>query len=178
MGQILHHSATTTEAVRRAVQNSQASLKELRYGIDSKTYGIDSKTVASGAAAARCRMHRWDRRSLHAAKSVQAKSASPHRGTEHLVSEAILPSLISDGFSSAINVARDQKLTDIVSNPLLKGGSGWHISRDRKFLRRGFREILVPAFQILGHGNEFNTRTLPHSNEYRVGKIAECSCLA
>src|SRR6266436_2983197 len=39
MGQILHGSATTTEAVRRAIQNSQASLRELagRYGINPKT---------------------------------------------------------------------------------------------------------------------------------------------
>src|SRR6266567_8722305 len=39
MGQILHGSATTTAAVRRAIQNSQASLRELagRYGINPKT---------------------------------------------------------------------------------------------------------------------------------------------
>ena len=39
MGQILHGSATTTEAVRRAIQNSQASLRELatRYGVNPKT---------------------------------------------------------------------------------------------------------------------------------------------
>jgi transposase-like protein len=41
MGQVLHGSATTTEAVRRAIQNSQASLKEL-----SARYGINPKTVA------------------------------------------------------------------------------------------------------------------------------------
>src|SRR5450631_1729152 len=41
MGQILHGSATTTEAVRRAIQNSQASLRNL-----SKRYGINPKTVA------------------------------------------------------------------------------------------------------------------------------------
>lgn len=41
MGQILHGSATTTEAVRRAIQNSQESLREL-----SKRYGINQKTVA------------------------------------------------------------------------------------------------------------------------------------
>ena len=29
MGQILHRCATTTEAIRRAIQNSQASLREL-----------------------------------------------------------------------------------------------------------------------------------------------------
>ena len=39
MGQILHGSATTTAAVRRAIQNSQASLRALanRYGINQKT---------------------------------------------------------------------------------------------------------------------------------------------
>jgi transposase-like protein len=39
MGQVLHGSATTTEAIRRAIQNSQASLRELavRHGINPKT---------------------------------------------------------------------------------------------------------------------------------------------
>ena len=39
MGQILHGSATTTEAVRRAIQHSQESLRLLagRYGINQKT---------------------------------------------------------------------------------------------------------------------------------------------
>lgn len=39
MGQILHGSATTTEAIHRAIQNSQASLRVLakRYGINQKT---------------------------------------------------------------------------------------------------------------------------------------------
>jgi transposase-like protein len=39
MGQVLHGCATTTEAVRRAIQNSQESLRMLanRYGINQKT---------------------------------------------------------------------------------------------------------------------------------------------
>jgi transposase InsO family protein len=39
MGQVLHGSATTTEAIRRAIQHSQASLRALalRYGINPKT---------------------------------------------------------------------------------------------------------------------------------------------
>jgi RNA-directed DNA polymerase len=41
MGQILHGSATTTEAVRRAIQNSEESLRTL-----SKRYGVNQKTVA------------------------------------------------------------------------------------------------------------------------------------
>lgn len=41
MGQVLHGGATTTEAIRRAIQNSQASLRAL-----AKRYGINQKTVA------------------------------------------------------------------------------------------------------------------------------------
>ena len=41
MGQILHGSATTTEAVRRAIQHSQESLRGL-----AKRYGVNSKTIA------------------------------------------------------------------------------------------------------------------------------------
>ena len=41
MGQVLHGCATTTEAVRRAIQHSQASLRAL-----AKRYGINPKTVA------------------------------------------------------------------------------------------------------------------------------------
>ena len=42
MGQVLHGSATTTEAVRRAIQHSQASLRAL-----ARRYGINQKTVAN-----------------------------------------------------------------------------------------------------------------------------------
>ena len=41
MGQVLHGSATTTEAVRRAIQDSQESLRVL-----ASRYGINQKTVA------------------------------------------------------------------------------------------------------------------------------------
>ena len=41
MGQVLHGSARTTEAVRRAIQHSQESLRAL-----SRRYGINPKTVA------------------------------------------------------------------------------------------------------------------------------------
>ncbi|PWK60354.1 hypothetical protein C8K44_13714 [Aminobacter sp. AP02] len=40
--QVLHGSATTTEAIRRAVQLSQESLRAL-----AKRYGINQKTVAT-----------------------------------------------------------------------------------------------------------------------------------
>ena len=41
MGQVLYGSATTMEAVRRAIQNTQESLRAL-----AKHYGINQKTVA------------------------------------------------------------------------------------------------------------------------------------
>ena len=45
MGQVRHGSATTTEAVRRAIQHSQASLRAL-----AKRYGVNPKTVAKWKA--------------------------------------------------------------------------------------------------------------------------------
>ena len=41
MGQVLHGCATTTEAIRRAIQHSEASLRA-----PAKRYGINQKTVA------------------------------------------------------------------------------------------------------------------------------------
>ncbi len=41
MGQILHGSATTTAAVRRAIQHSQDSLRAL-----ASRYGVNHKTIA------------------------------------------------------------------------------------------------------------------------------------
>ena len=41
MGQVLHRSATTTEAVRRAIQHSQESMRAL-----ARRHGINQKTVA------------------------------------------------------------------------------------------------------------------------------------
>jgi len=41
MGQVLHGCATTTEAIRRAIQHSQESLRHL-----SRRCGINQKTVA------------------------------------------------------------------------------------------------------------------------------------
>ena len=43
MGQVLHGSATTTEAVRRAIQHSQESLRAL-----AKRHGVNPKTIAKG----------------------------------------------------------------------------------------------------------------------------------
>ena len=45
MGQVLHGSATTTEAVRRAIQHSQESLRTL-----ARRYGVNPKTIAKWKA--------------------------------------------------------------------------------------------------------------------------------
>src|SRR5262247_2606829 len=72
MGQILHGCATTTEAVRRAIQNSQGSLRGL-----AKRYGINQKTVA-----------KWKQR-----ETVADLPTGPKRATSTLLSieeEAII----------------------------------------------------------------------------------------
>jgi transposase-like protein len=49
MGRVLHRSATTTEAVRRAIQHSQESLRAL-----ARRHGMNPKTVAKWSK--RCSM--------------------------------------------------------------------------------------------------------------------------
>ena len=61
MGQVLHGSATTTEAVRRAIQHSQEGLTGL-----AKRYGIDAETVA-----------KWRRRSSVADLPTRRKEPRP-----------------------------------------------------------------------------------------------------
>ena len=66
MGQFLHGSAATTEAVRRAIQHSQESLRAL-----AKRYGINQKTVA-----------KWKRRTSVAdlpTGRLSARSEQPSR---------------------------------------------------------------------------------------------------
>ena len=65
MGQVLHGSATTTEAVRRAIQHSQESLRAL-----AKRYGINPKTVA-----------KWKRRT-----SVADRPTGPKNPTSTVLS--------------------------------------------------------------------------------------------
>ena len=60
MGQILHGSARTTEAVRRAIQHSQESLRAL-----AGRYGINPKTVA-----------KWKRRTTTADAPMGPKAPS------------------------------------------------------------------------------------------------------
>lgn len=72
MGQVLHGSARTTEAVRRAIQHSQESLRAL-----AKRYGINQKTVA-----------KWKKRSAVADLPTGPKKA--HSTVLSLEEEAII----------------------------------------------------------------------------------------
>ena len=72
MGQVLHGSATTTEAVRRAIQHSQESLRVL-----AKRYGINQKTVA-----------KWKKRSCVADLPTGPKE--PHSTVLSLEDEAVI----------------------------------------------------------------------------------------
>lgn len=69
MGQVLHDCATTTHAVRKAIQRSQSSVSEL-----AQAYGINQKTVRKWRA----------RKSVEDApmgpKSVRSTRLSPEEG--------------------------------------------------------------------------------------------------
>ncbi|EJT02527.1 integrase, catalytic region, partial [Rhizobium sp. CCGE 510] len=72
MGQVLHGSATTTEAIRRAIQNSEESLRTL-----SKRYGINQKTVA-----------KWKKRT--SLVDLPTGPKTPHSTTLSLEEEAVI----------------------------------------------------------------------------------------
>jgi len=72
MGQVLHGSATTTEAIRRTIQHSQESLRRL-----AKRYGINQKTVA-----------KWKKRSSTADLPTGPKEA--HSTVLSLEGEAVV----------------------------------------------------------------------------------------
>ena len=72
MGQVLHGSATTTEAVRRAIQHSQASIRVL-----ANCYGINPKTVV-----------KWKKRD--SVKDLPTGPRQPHSSVLSLEEEAII----------------------------------------------------------------------------------------
>ena len=72
MGQILHGSARTTEAVRRAIQHSQESLRAL-----ARRYGVNQKTVA-----------KWKKRA--AVKDLPTGPKDAHSTVPSIEEEAIV----------------------------------------------------------------------------------------
>ena len=59
MGQVLHGSATTTHAIRTAIQRSKAPLKEL-----ATRYGLNQRRSPSGVSAPSRTMLAWVPRSF------------------------------------------------------------------------------------------------------------------
>src|SRR6202522_2354620 len=107
MGQILHGSATTTEAVRRAIQQSQESLRGL-----AKRYGVNPKTVAkwkartsvsdlpTGPREPRSTVLSVEeeavrRRRLPKAYAVAARRLPLRLAADHPASDALVPSSVS-----------------------------------------------------------------------------------
>jgi 2,4-dienoyl-CoA reductase-like NADH-dependent reductase (Old Yellow Enzyme family) len=82
MGQVRHGSATTTHAVRAAIQRSQASLAQLsrELGINPKTVAKWRKRATEWSHALRIHLQNLDIR----ARSIHPKSDPPDAGTEHL----------------------------------------------------------------------------------------------
>ena len=72
MGQVLHGSATTTEAVRRAIQHSQESVRAL-----AGRYNINPKTVA-----------KWKKRTNLC--DLKTGPKDPHSTTLSIEEEAII----------------------------------------------------------------------------------------
>ena len=72
MGQLLHGSATTTAAVRRAIQHSQESLRRL-----ARRYGVNPKTIA-----------KWKQRSSAADRPTGPKQ--PHSTSLSAEDEAVI----------------------------------------------------------------------------------------
>jgi hypothetical protein len=78
MGKVLHASATTTEAVRRAIQHSQESLRTL-----ARRYGINQKPSPSGSGERPSPTCQRDRASLAqtACRSPMRPSSLPSAST-------------------------------------------------------------------------------------------------
>ena len=72
MGQVLHRSATTTEAVRRAIQHSQESLRAL-----ARRHGINPKTVA-----------KWKKREM--VSDLRTGPKQPHSTVLTVEQEAVI----------------------------------------------------------------------------------------
>ena len=105
MGQVLHGSATTTAAVRRAIQHSQESLRGLakRYGVNPKTiakwksrksvsiFGQDQRAQVDGPVSRgrgrRCRLPK--------AYFVAARRLPIRPATDRPASDALIPTPVS-----------------------------------------------------------------------------------
>ena len=67
MGQVLHGSASPTEAVRRAIQHSRESLRAL-----AKRYGVNPKTIAKWKARTSARQYELAASDIKAASTLES----------------------------------------------------------------------------------------------------------
>jgi hypothetical protein len=116
MGQIQHRSATTTEAIRRALQHSQESLRTL-----SRRHGINPKTVAKW----RKRSSTADHRTGPTVPQVQALSIE-----QEAVIVAFRSTLCCRSMTVVRLASRDSSVDSLLSAPL-PGTAGRPIQRVR-----------------------------------------------
>ena len=110
MGQTLHGSAMTTEAVLRATQNSQASLWDL-----AGRHGINPKRSQNGGGARRPAMLQWDHRGTHHCSAGTPATARrlPLRSTRHGATPiAIMPASLRLAWQAA---AQERDLSSEIS---------------------------------------------------------------
>ena len=112
MGQVRHGSATTTHAVRAAIQRSQASLAQL-----SRELGINAKTVAK-------RRKRQTVEDLNRAEGAALNCLDPSRGGDHRGIQAA--HLVAAGRLSLCS-ATDDPASDAFGAASMSAAS-WHFS--------------------------------------------------
>src|SRR6202041_766126 len=107
MGQVLHGSATTTEAVRRAIQHSEESLRAL-----AKRYGVNPKTTSpSGSRGSQFGLarHLWRAFSILRCPPFELKRA-----------DEVERRMAADGIVEAVDVTAD---CDRRFDPALEDGA-------------------------------------------------------
>lgn len=130
MGQVLHGSATTTEAVRRAIQHSQESLRAL-----AKRYSINPKTVAkwknrtavgdlpTGPKAAKSTILTIEEEAIYAADADPWLAASARYRYQHRKYEVLISLLPTKHFKRALDLGCGLGL---LSRRLPRGRGGWN----------------------------------------------------
>ena len=101
MGQVLHGSATTTEAVRRTIQLRQESVRAL-----ARRYGVSSTTV-----------QKWRHRTTTHDAAMGSKEARSSVPTSD--EEAIIPDQVRDGLLSAHPAATRRLPVRLAASPRL-----------------------------------------------------------
>jgi hypothetical protein len=133
MGQVLHGSATTTEAVRRAIQHSQESLRTL-----ARRYSINQKTVA-----------KWKRRSSVA--DVPTGPRDPRSTVLTVEEEAVV---VAKGRSASTCPVRALEAwiaaAGVTSDPIFRAVDRWGHVSDQAMTGQAVANVVKAAAARVG----------------------------